>query len=112
MAKPKEPYVSSGDRPTLTVDLDTPLTELRVRDLRALLGAGVGNKTPHPKFEGHSPLKEFFDKPFPEVIGPVFSQAPGGGAPIDQLIQTTTNLAKKVDQLADRVAGLEKKLGR
>jgi hypothetical protein len=23
---------------------------------------------PHPKFEGHTPLKEFFDKPFPEVV--------------------------------------------
>ena len=112
MPKPKEPYVSSEDRPTLRVDLDTPLNELRVRDLRALLGAGLSYKTPHPKFEGHSPLKEFFDKPFPEVVGGVFSQAQGGGAPIDELIRATTNLAQKVDQLSDRVAGLEKKLGK
>jgi hypothetical protein len=41
-----------------------PVTELRVRDLAAILGQ-VGSKSP---FEvGKTPLKDFFDKPFPEV---------------------------------------------
>ena len=42
---------------------DTPLSELRVRDLAAIIGAATKN----PNFEvGKTPLKDFFDKEFPE----------------------------------------------
>jgi hypothetical protein len=61
---PKETFVSSEDRPEVKISLDTPLTELSVRDLSAVLGFMVG-KSP---FEvGKGPLKDFFDKDFPEV---------------------------------------------
>jgi hypothetical protein len=61
----KQPFVSSEDRPEVKLRPDTPLTELRVRDLAAILGA-LTAKTP---FEvGKTPLKDFFDKPFPEVV--------------------------------------------
>jgi hypothetical protein len=59
----KEPFVSPSDRPEVKLNPDGPITELRVRDLAAILGA-VATKNP---FEvGKTPLKDFFDKPFPE----------------------------------------------
>jgi hypothetical protein len=58
----KQPFVPQEDRPDVRINLDTPLSELRVRDLSALRALMVG-KDP---FE--DPLKAFFDKPFPEVV--------------------------------------------
>ena len=59
----KQPFVSQNDRPEVRLKPETPLTELRVRDLAAILGV-LGSKSP---FEvGKTPLKDFFDKPFPE----------------------------------------------
>ena len=63
--EPKEPFVPAEDRPEVKISLDTPLTELTVRDLSAILGF-VGSK--NPNFEaGKTSLKDFFDKDFPEV---------------------------------------------
>ncbi len=60
----KEPFVSREDRPEVQIDLDTPVSELRVRELSAILGY-MAQKSP---FEaGKTSLKDFFDKPFPEV---------------------------------------------
>lgn len=59
----KEAFIGSADRPEVKLDLDMPVTELRVRDLAAILGH-LGQKSP---FEaGKTPIKDFFDKPFPE----------------------------------------------
>ena len=59
----KEPFIGSSERPEVKLDLDMPLTDLRVRDLAAILGH-LGSKSP---FEaGKTPIKDFFDKPFPE----------------------------------------------
>jgi hypothetical protein len=61
----KEPFVSAEDRPEVQINLDTPLTELTVRDLSAVLGFVAGK---NPNFEvGKTSLKDFFDKDFPEV---------------------------------------------
>ena len=57
----KEPFVSAEDRPDVRINLDTPLTELTVRDLAAILG----QRSQKDPFE--DPLKAFFDKDFPEV---------------------------------------------
>jgi hypothetical protein len=47
------------------INLDTPLNELRVRELSAILGFLTGK---NPNFEvGKTSLKDFFDKDFPEV---------------------------------------------
>jgi hypothetical protein len=60
----KEPFIGSADRPEVRLDLDTPVAELRVRDLVAILGH-LSPKTP---FEvGKTPIKDFFDKPFPDI---------------------------------------------
>ena len=60
----KEPFVSQSDRPEVKLNPDAPITELRVRDLAAILGAMTA-KSP---FEvGKTPLKDFFEnKPFPD----------------------------------------------
>ena len=61
----KQPFVSQGDRPAVRINLDTPLSELRVRELSAILGYLTGK---NPNFEvGKTSLKDFFDKEFPEV---------------------------------------------
>jgi hypothetical protein len=49
----------------MRINLDTPLGELRVRELSAILGFMTGK---NPNFEvGKTSLKDFFDKDFPEV---------------------------------------------
>jgi hypothetical protein len=61
----KEPFVPAEDRPEVRISLETPLTDLTVRDLSAILGF-VASK--NPNFEvGKTSLKDFFDKDFPEV---------------------------------------------
>ncbi len=61
----KQPFISQEDRPDVRINLDTPLSELRVRELSAILGFMVGK---NPNFEvGKTSLKDFFDKDFPEV---------------------------------------------
>ena len=61
----KEPFVGKEDRPEVKITMDTPLSELRVRDLSSIVGAGA-QKNP---FEvGKTSLKDFFDKEFPEVV--------------------------------------------
>jgi hypothetical protein len=67
MAKeePKQPFVSKEDRPEVKINLDTPLSELRVRELSLILGQMIGK---NPFEVGKTSLKDFFDKPFPEVV--------------------------------------------
>lgn len=63
--KPKQSFVSKEDRPEVRINLDTPLSELRVRELGSILGF-LASK--NPNFEvGKTPIKDFFDKDFPEV---------------------------------------------
>lgn len=58
-----EPFIGSADRPEVKIDLDQPISELRVRDLAAILGH-LSPKSPSEI--GKAPIKDFFDKPFPE----------------------------------------------
>lgn len=114
MADARQPYIGEEDRPEIAADLSTPLSQLTVRDLVDIL-ARRGFK-PHPKFEGHSPLKEFFDKPFPEVVtqfglGREPQPFVGGGASLHGLLQQTQSLSTIVQRLEDQVAKLEKRAG-
>ena len=64
--EPKKPFVSPEDRPEVKLSADTPIGELRVRDLMTILGTAAAGK--NPNFEvGKTSLKDFFDKDFPEV---------------------------------------------
>ena len=68
----KEPFVSKEDRPEVKINLDTPLSELRVRELSLILGRVIGK---NPFEVGKTPLKDFFDKPFPEVLKDVVKES-------------------------------------
>lgn len=63
MAQDKESFISSEERPAVGLKPDTPISELRVRDLQALLQANIGSKSkfneknekiegPRGKYEG------------------------------------------------------------
>jgi hypothetical protein len=68
----REPFVSQGDRPEVRLDPEAPLSELRVRDLAAILGPMAGK---NPNFEvGKTGLKDFFDKPSPDVVKDPFKE--------------------------------------
>lgn len=61
----KQAFVPQDDRPEVKLTLDTPLSELRVRDLRAILGRAASKS----QFEaGKTALDEFFGKADFEVI--------------------------------------------
>jgi hypothetical protein len=66
--KARQPFIEKKDRPAVKINLDTPLSDLHVRELSAILGFLVGKTGKHPNFEDKSPIKEFFDKPFPEEV--------------------------------------------
>ncbi len=60
---PKKSFISKEDRPEVQITLDTPVSELRVRELSTILRSMVGK---NPNFENKTHMKDFFDKPFPE----------------------------------------------
>jgi hypothetical protein len=110
MTQAKEPYIPDQDRPK-GYDLDTPVGSLRVRDLASILDRlSPRPQKIHPKLEGHSPLKEFFDKSFPEVLAPIERSLPGV-SDIDQVVQSLTGLADRVEQLAAKVDDLDRRTG-
>lgn len=55
----KEPFVSKEDRPEVQISLDTPLSELRVRDLSSILVSMVGKD---PFEAGKTPSKTLNDE--------------------------------------------------
>ena len=161
MPEKKEPYVSQGDRPEVKMDPEKPLTELRVRDLQAILGGATAIKKveikeikpekfekhekfekfekheKHEKFEFKDHIKEIIIDKLPqlEVVkdfkrekiekielepGPkqVFEPGPDPTQQIDpavqaglaQLVQTVGGLVKRVDELANQLAELQKRV--
>ena len=122
--QPKQPFIPPADRPAVGVNPDTPLSELRVRDLAAILGPVSGKS---PWFEaGKTPLKDFFDKPFPEIIKTIgketsiqaeTAQALAGASAFpshgplpdpwfDQMVRAIATLTATVEKLTDQVAQL------
>src|SRR6266498_2695341 len=116
----KEPFVSQADRPEVRINPDTPLSELRVRDLQAILGPAAAAKSP---FEvGKTPLKDFFDKDFPEVVKdfikeikhekleqePAFDprRLPQPDPRIDRLIEAMSTLVTQVTLLTNQMEEL------
>ena len=63
MAEEKESFVSSSDRPTVGLHPDTPISELRVRDLQALLQGGQMKKI---EIQEKFAIKEFKEKDWKE----------------------------------------------
>src|SRR5262245_56832873 len=59
---PKEPFVPEGDRPEVKLDLNQPVTELRVRDLIGILGQAQFKKV-EIKDTLKERIKDWKDKP-------------------------------------------------
>jgi hypothetical protein len=131
-----EPFVSKQDRPELNAD--TPLSELRVRDLQTILGSSP-RKAHDKRFEKFlifdiqqqkfSPWKENYDKqvekfsPWKENYDTMLqlekdikdardTTAPPTspeGDPLGQIAQSLTGLQNTVNQLENEVAQLKAK---
>jgi hypothetical protein len=123
-----EPFVSQQDRPN--VHADTPLSELRVRDLQTILAHKTIDKQikevekNHYKdlvdkvveknhFKESSDNTKFFkdlrdDLPIPKGFE-IPSPDPRQGDPINQIAQTLTGLQNAVSQLANEVEQLKAK---
>jgi hypothetical protein len=151
MPEKKEPYVAAEDRPEVKLpDPDRPISELRVRDLQAILGSQVIKKVEikepikdfkfekleikepfkdfkdhkHEKWEIKEPIKDLKDHKYEKIeLEPITKGAapePGPDptkfvdptilAGLDQLIQTVGGLNKRVDDLANQVAELQKRV--
>lgn len=131
------PFIGASDRPDLTIDLDARIGDLTVRQLSALLAPGVGAsgliwkpikdaKDTRKDFKdgkdiidtGSPILKEIFEripvpwgypqKPAEAGQGP-FGGAGGewgGASPLDQLIERVAGLERAIERL-ERQAGRE-----
>jgi hypothetical protein len=141
--KEKEPYVSQADRPEVKIDPEKPVSELRVRDLQAILGSSAIKKLEKfehkdlkpEKFEKHEKFEKFekhekFEKYEKLEIkelkleklehDPIVKQFEPGPDPtridpeilagLNQIIQTVGGLTKRVDELSNQVAELQKKV--
>jgi hypothetical protein len=121
MSGQKEPYVSQEDRPEVKIDPDTPLSQLRVRDIQVILGSGLLKKHEnleykifkHEKFEHKELIKELIHdkppalevfKPGPEqVFDPVRMGDPEIRTGLAQLIQLVGGLTKRIEELTDQI---------
>ena len=120
----KEPFVGEGDRPQVRLDPDMPISELRVRDLTAILGRIIPKrwKGELKEFKEHKEVKlekneklefEKLDKHpgFENVpdFGDLFDPRPD---PFRQVVEVVTGLNQRVEQLADQVAKLQEQVKR
>ena len=129
----KQPFVAQADRPEVRLKSDTPISELRVRDLAALMGQlGPSRKD---FWDGKDWAKDDFDGPVikwkeekefkdkekekPEIkevkvekveVDGVFEPSfpPGPDPRLDQVVQALSGLTARVAQLADQVEELKK----
>jgi hypothetical protein len=121
-----EPFVSQQDRPN--IHADTPLSELRVRDLQAILAHKTFDKTldkshfkdwtDNPKHVEKMHLKEVIDNEkwvkdvIKDIPGPPIPQLPGQGDALNQIAQSLVGLQSAVNQLANEVEQLKAKAAR
>lgn len=133
MDESKQAFVPPEDRPEVKLDPNAPISELRVRDLSAILGQAVLKKfdikEPFKEFKDHKlekfEIKEFkfekleklehekwwpdkyFEPPKLADGGPVID--PSIGDTLGKLVQSVSGLTAQVDALGTRVEALEKR---
>lgn len=110
MAKEKEPFIGTGDRPDVSLKPDTPITQLTVRDLSALIGEGIDLLIPRKFRIGESHVKaksEVIDfmirKELKDVSDSHIPVSFEGPSPIERLIDQITKLNADVQQLRNDV---------
>jgi hypothetical protein len=136
MDEQKQAFVPPEDRPEVKLDPNAPISELRVRDLSAILGQAVLKKfdikEPFKEFKDHKlekfEIKEFkfekiekfeklehekwwpdkhFEPPKFNEGGPVID--PTIGDTLGKLVQSVSGLTAQVDAIGKRVEALEKR---
>src|SRR5450759_2423934 len=136
MDEPKQAFVPPEDRPEVKLDPNAPISELRVRDLSAILGQAVLKKfdikEPFKEFKDHKlekfEIKEFksekiekfeklehekwwpdkfFEPPKLADGGPVID--PTIGDTLGKLVESVSGLTAQVDAIGKRVEALEKR---
>ena len=119
---PKQPFVSEQDRPEVRLTPDTPLSELRIRHLREIIDQfGPFHKLNNTLLElllhDTVTLKSRFTKEKPEIIEIDIPKhiewpprIPGPDPRLDLVIQAVSGLTNQVNQLANQVAELQKRL--
>jgi len=136
MDEPKQAFVPPEDRPEVKLDPNAPISELRVRDLSAILGQAVLKKfdikEPFKEFKDHKlekfEIKEFksekiekfekleHEKWWPDKFFEPPKLADGGpvvdptiGDTLGKLVESVSGLTAQVDAVGKRVEALEKR---
>jgi hypothetical protein len=103
MGEQKEPFVSSEDRPSVTLKPDTPISELRVRDLQTLIHGVVASKQVAKDWIKDNVHKEYLEKVQFDWIDPKLSEgdpfARRGDTRIDEVIRSLSSLREEVASL-------------
>jgi hypothetical protein len=119
MPAKKEPFISKHDRPEVKLPApDQPISELRVRDLQAILSYPIFKVRKDFYKEFAKDIKEWaYEKPpyiefFKQAVelgpDPTVGGDPARGG-IEQVIQIVGGLAQRVEELSDQVARLQKR---
>lgn len=132
MTTEKKAFVPPEERPHVGIQPDTPLSELRVRDLSELLAGAIVQKTSNAKLtitdtkpffenkqitdinEGVKNYRDHLAKNYKDhlidAVKPAATehfQLPGvQGDPIEQLVNELTKLSEQVAELDKKVQGL------
>ena len=136
----KQPYVSQDDRPEVKLKPDTPVSELRVRDLVHILGVSLA-KSGLSKSEADNPATSLWHPLWKAGLSKSEADGPPLGVKyfkevkyekweiderhydwpkvfpepdprVEHVIRALTGLTAQVNQLADQVAALQKQLPR
>ncbi|HEX8681212.1 MAG TPA: hypothetical protein VF707_02790 [Ardenticatenaceae bacterium] len=121
----KEPFVSGDQRPKVGFDADTPISELRVRDLQTLFGGPGGpqykamvSDTFHWKHRIKDYIKDYPDwhKQLKDVVDnyipiPDFEIGPGPGPLMEQLVNQLSSLSEQVNKLSREVEAMRRQSG-
>ena len=103
------PFVQTDERPSAHLDLDMPVSELRVRDLVTLLGGQVDTmKLPKVEKLEVSPKFELLKLEYSEVITkplelPASPALLGGDPRLDELVLSISQLERDVANLKMKV---------
>jgi hypothetical protein len=126
MDESKQAFVPPEDRPEVKLDPNAPISELRVRDLSAILGQAVLKKFEIKEFKFEKiekfeklehekwwpdkffePPNKFFEPPKLADGGPVID--PTIGDTLGKLVESVSGLTAQVDAIGKRVEALEKR---
>jgi hypothetical protein len=115
--QPNQPFIPQTERPEVKLTLDTPLSELRVRDLSMILAEQLRKKSESAIEQFSFPPKWWIDLSFsfpPKwwIEMPISSplSPPQGAAALQDVIQAVTGLKDQMSKLSDQLNALQQKM--